>query len=477
MPATMSGVSYKLHQSETGDGFTRAGSLGDDIPRDWKQTLFGIGPESIQSGKPKSRLIYPLSIFGIGWIAVTALLLLYTAIATPPMIALHWLDLECTVIPTLYFDVVVDCFFLVDIVLNFFTGIFHSDDYIDDPKKVARFYLKGMFWFDCITSFPISFVELAIKAACEGANVDSERLRFVRAIKPVRWFKIARVMKIAKAGPLIHMMMDYWNISPKQGKTISILTQLIMSIHLMACAWWLFKVLFMTFEEINQFLDDQAWGRHERHSIHTPQGKIEAYIISLYVTTMTITTVGYGDISADNSSERVGYIALFIAGALIWGNLLAGLGEIHQAASKRDQEKMARIQKTLDFLVANDCPPNLRRSIIRWTRFSEEHADDNIQKKLVMADLPKNLRRNLVQHLYSKQVNAVPLFAYIESLESASSVGDSRHFLNDIFCLLQYRTFAPGEVCFRVCLGSFFMCLKLFVAHIKGGEVPGAGRF
>ena len=161
----MSGVSYKLHQSETGDGFTRAGSLGDDIPRDWKQTLFGIGPESIQSGKPKSRLIYPLSIFGIGWIAVTALLLLYTAIATPPMIALHWLDLECTVIPTLYFDVVVDCFFLVDIVLNFFTGIFHSDDYIDDPKKVARFYLKGMFWFDCITSFPISFVELAIKAA------------------------------------------------------------------------------------------------------------------------------------------------------------------------------------------------------------------------------------------------------------------------------------------------------------------------
>ena len=43
-------------------------------------------------------------------------------------------------------------------------------------------------------------------------------------------------------------------------------------------------------------------------------GKFEAYIISCYLITMTLTTVGYGDIGADNTSERVGYIILFIVG-------------------------------------------------------------------------------------------------------------------------------------------------------------------
>ena len=297
--------------------------------------IFGIGPENTETGAPGSRLIYPLSKFGLAWIVLTSLFLMYTGIVTPPLIAFHWTDDECAVIPTLYFDVGLDCFFLADIILTFFTGTFVAGEYIDDFQRGAILYLRGSFLFDCVTSFPVSFFELMAKAACESnttGEVESGQLRMIRAIKPIRFVKILRIMKVSKAGPLIHMMMDYWNISPKQGKTLKLGTVLIMAIHLMACAWWFFKVLFMTFEEINQFLDDQAWGRHERHSIHTPQGKIEAYIISLYVTTMTITTVGYGDISADNSSERVGYIALFIAGALIWGNLLAGLGEIHQAA-------------------------------------------------------------------------------------------------------------------------------------------------
>ena len=93
------------------------------------------------------------------------------------------------------------------------------------------------------------------------------------------------------------------------------------------------KVMGMKIDEVNDFLDAQSWGQHERSDLMTDEGKIEAYIIAVYVTTMTLTTVGYGDISADNTSERVGYIVLFIAGAFIWGELMAGLGEIHQALS------------------------------------------------------------------------------------------------------------------------------------------------
>ena len=100
---------------------------------------------------------------------------------------------------------------------------------------------------------------------------------------------------------------------------------LILWIHVCSCLWWLWKVISYGDDPAltEEFLAAQPW-KGEYPGLNTGAGKVEAYIISLYVTTMTITTVGYGDISAENNYERVGYIVMFIAGAFVWGNLLAG---------------------------------------------------------------------------------------------------------------------------------------------------------
>lgn len=46
---------------------------------------------------------------------------------------------------------------------------------------------------------------------------------------------------------------------------------------------------------------------------------------------MTYATVGYGDISAENTAERLVYVFMFIIGAVIWGFLLADIAEIDHA--------------------------------------------------------------------------------------------------------------------------------------------------
>jgi len=293
------------------------------------QLVCGIGAEDVLTGKPSSRLIYPLSNFAIAWVATTAFFLLYTATVTPLVISFFWLDPECTFVPTLYFDVILDVFFLLDIVVSFNLGFFDlAGDYVDDRRKVAVAYIKGSFFFDLVTSFPVSFFELSASAACAdlagGDTVDTgSQLRMIRVIKPLRWFKIMRIAKLGKGESLVTVVMDYWNISPKQGKAMKILLQLMLVIHILSCLWWLWKVLGMAENEVGDFLDAQAWGQYERNDLITIRGKIEAYVISAYVVTMTLTTVGYGDISADNTSERVGYIIFFITGAFVWGDLLA----------------------------------------------------------------------------------------------------------------------------------------------------------
>ena len=49
--------------------------------RSYLQWFFGCGPETQE--QPASRLLHPLSPFGICWIGMTAVFLAYTAIVTP----------------------------------------------------------------------------------------------------------------------------------------------------------------------------------------------------------------------------------------------------------------------------------------------------------------------------------------------------------------------------------------------------------
>ena len=155
-----------------GDAAGSKSAPGQEVALTWANLIFGIGPERRATGKPKSRLIYPLSPFGIGWVSLTAIFLAYTAIATPAMISLHWLDPQCSTIPTLPFDAALDCFFILDICLNFGTGVYAGGVYYDRRRAVALMYLKGSFLFDLVTSFPVSFFELSAAAVCARAQVS-----------------------------------------------------------------------------------------------------------------------------------------------------------------------------------------------------------------------------------------------------------------------------------------------------------------
>jgi len=254
----------------------------------------------------------------------------------------------------------------------------------------------------------VSFFELWAQAQCaasiaaEGAvavegEVGDMRLRMIRAIKPLRWFKIARIMKLGKAGPIIVLLMDSYNITPTQGLSAKVGFTLVISIHLLASLWWLSKVAFLTPDDINAWLDDQTWKTgYEREELATVAGKLEAYVISVYAVTMTITTVGYGDISAEGSWERCMYTILFIVGAFVWGNLLAEIGEIHQVYSSEQQGKRERIQKTLEVLLEHSCPRALRLRIIQWTRFQDDIEQQRSSRDAVIAQLPLSLRHHFV---------------------------------------------------------------------------------
>jgi len=203
---------------------------------------------------------------------------------------------------TLRFDVVLDICFLIDIMVQFNSAVRVEGEYIDDRKKVAWVYFKGGFWFDALTSFPVSFFELAGEMACatpENAslNVDSGQLKFIRAMKPLRWLKIARILKLCKASRKFDAAMDTLGLTPQFVSTSRTYMVLALTLHLLACFWFLWKALGMTLEEMNASLDSEMWGAYPRNELNTTKGKMEAYVLSMYLVAMTITTGVYRNAS------------------------------------------------------------------------------------------------------------------------------------------------------------------------------------
>lgn len=66
--------------------------------------------------------------------------------------------------PWIIFNVVSDTLFLVDLVLNFRTGIMKEDstEIMLDPKAIRRHYLRSWFAVDFISSIPVDYIFLMV---------------------------------------------------------------------------------------------------------------------------------------------------------------------------------------------------------------------------------------------------------------------------------------------------------------------------
>lgn len=98
------------------------------------------------------------------------------------------------------FNVVSDTFFLMDLVLNFRTGIVFEDntEIILDPKKIKQKYLKSWFVVDFVSSIPVDYIFLIVEK-----GIDSEVYKTARALRIVRFTKILSLLRLLRLSRLI----------------------------------------------------------------------------------------------------------------------------------------------------------------------------------------------------------------------------------------------------------------------------------
>lgn len=118
-----------------------------------------------------------------------------------------------TTAPWIVFNVVSDTFFLMDLVLNFRTGIVIEDntEIILDPEKIKKKYLRTWFVVDFVSSIPVDYIFLIVEK-----GIDSEVYKTARALRIVRFTKILSLLRLLRLSRLIRYIHQWEEVRARE---------------------------------------------------------------------------------------------------------------------------------------------------------------------------------------------------------------------------------------------------------------------
>jgi hyperpolarization activated cyclic nucleotide-gated potassium channel 2 len=144
-------------------------------------------------------VIHPCSNFRFYWDFFMLFLLIANLIILPVAISFfnddlstHWIVFNC----------VSDTVFIIDIIINFRTGVIlnnYGDEIILNPKRIARHYLKTWFILDLVSSIPMDYIFLIFDAWDFNQLMHAGRaLRMLRLAKLLSLLRLLRLSRLVR---------------------------------------------------------------------------------------------------------------------------------------------------------------------------------------------------------------------------------------------------------------------------------------
>ena len=340
--------------------------------------------EESENEKEIPWIILPDNPYKKMWDLLIAILILYSAIITPYEIAFSDSN------KSNWFEIFIDILLAIDIVLTFFSA--YTDDeenLVKNHKKIIKKYLQSWFIIDIISVLPLNNVFKSGKYS--GLTKISKLPKLYRLIKLTKLLRMTKMSSKGNLNRVTKFFMEKLKINANVERLFFFVLTFLLMNHLCACFWY-----FMA--KIEDFSPDSWVVRLG----YMDNSNLELYIISFYWTLTTVTTVGYGDITAGTTIERIYNLFIMSFGVLLYSFAIGSLSSIVSTLDQKSEEMNQKLQ----ILSSIKKEFNLEQGIYDKVRkvIKYDLSRNQKDKMVFLQELPNKLRIELSQIMHDKVI-------------------------------------------------------------------------
>ncbi|XP_049603307.1 potassium/sodium hyperpolarization-activated cyclic nucleotide-gated channel 2 [Syngnathus scovelli] len=371
-------------------------------------------------------IIHPYSDFRFYWDFTMLLFMVGNLIIIPVGITFFK---EETTTPWIIFNVVSDTFFLMDLVLNFRTGIIIEDnsDIILDPETIKKKYLKTWFIVDFISSIPVDYIFLIVEK-----GIDSEVYKTARALRIVRFTKILSLLRLLRLSRLIRYIHQWeeifhmtYDLASAVMRIINLIGMMLLLCHWDGCLQFLVPML--------QEFPSDCWVSLNKMENDTWS---ELYSFAVFKAMSHMLCIGYGRQAPESLSDIWLTMLSMIVGATCYAVFIGHATALIQSldSSRRQyQEKYKQVEQYMSF---HKLPADFRQKIHDY--YEHRYQGKMFDEESILGELSEPLREEIVNFNCRKLVASMPLFANAEP-----------NFVTAMLTKLHFEVFQPHDYIIR----------------------------
>ncbi|KAK3161417.1 hypothetical protein QOZ80_1BG0076860 [Eleusine coracana subsp. coracana] len=284
-------------------------------------------------------------------------------------------------------DNVVNAFFAMDIILTFFVAYLDRMTYLleDDPKRIAWRYTTSWFVLDLASTIPTEFAR----------RILPHKLRSYGFFNMLRLWRLRRVSSLFARLEKDRHFNYFW------VRCAKLICVTLFAVHCSACFYYLLADRYS--EPTHTWIGNSIPDFHQR-SLWI------RYVTSMYWSITTLTTVGYGDLHAENTREMVFNIFYMLFNLGLTAYLIGNMTNLVVHGTSRTRKYRDTIQAATSFALRNQLPHRLQDQMISHLSLKFRTDSEGLQQQETLDALPKAIRSSISQYLFFNLVQKVYLF-------------------------------------------------------------------
>ncbi|XP_048390565.1 potassium voltage-gated channel subfamily H member 8 [Stegostoma tigrinum] len=449
-------------------------------------------PEYKVAAIQKSRFILlHYGTFKAGWDWLILLATFYVAVTVPYNVCFSISRDDHSAAsrnPPSVSDIFVEILFMLDIMLNFRTTyVSKSGQVVYDPRSICVHYATTWFFVDLIAALPFDLLYAFNINVYFGVHLlkTVRLLRLLRLLQKLdrysQYSAVVLTLLMSMFALIAHWMACIWYfIGQKEIEANDLSTWEIGWLHELAKRLGTPYVSISSMSAYNS-VNSTSQVTSANSSSGTNSSSFEllggpsirsSYITSLYFALSSLTSVGFGNVSANTDAEKIFSICTMLIGALMHAVVFGNVTAIIQRMYSRRSLYHTRTKDLKDFIRVHRIPKQLKQRMLECFQTTWS-VNNGIDANELLKDFPDELRADIAMHL-NKEILQLPIF------ESAS-----RGCLRSLSLSIKTSFCAPGEYLIRqgdalqaiyfVCSGSMEVLKDNTVLAILGkGDLIGS---